>query len=172
MSTDSRRIVDDYLTRIARKAWPSALVTVPQDSGDTKDYQLEVPGEKPFVLGTVFGPARTMLRAIVFEHLPPEANRAEFTLDVRVVSDERKPGPQDMERALRVGKALRDESKNRADAVLAGKLLAISGAGGAITLADIHSLRKLAASKGQAGTDYEQLAVALAHWCDLGLPSI
>ena len=81
MNKDPRRIVDEYLTRIARKAWPSASVTVSRDSDDSKDYRLEVPGEKPFLLGSVFGPARAMLRAIVYEHLPPEANRAEFTFE-------------------------------------------------------------------------------------------
>ena len=166
--TNDPRTIDDYLTRIARKAWPNASVTVRHESEDAKDYQLEVPGEKPFMLGTLFGPARAMLRAIVYEHLPPEANRVEFTFDVRVISDERKPGEEDLARATRVGIALRDESSTRADAVLAGKLLALGVGGGAFTLEDIRALRKYAAKKGQASKDYEQLADALARWCDLG----
>lgn len=172
MSKNPGRVVDDYLTRIARKAWPDALVTVRHESDDSKDYQLEVPGEKPFILGTVFGPARAMLRAIVFEHLPPEANRAEFTFEVRRISDERKPSAEDMARAIRVGKALRDESTSRADAVLAGKLLAIATGGGAITLEDIRALRRHGTAKGEERTDYDQLADALAYWCDLGDPKL
>ena len=170
MNKDPRRIVDEYLTRIARKAWPSASVTVSRDSDDSKDYRLEVPGEKPFLLGSVFGPARAMLRAIVYEHLPPEANRAEFTFEARVISDERKPGAEDLNRAIHIGKALRDESSSRADAVLAGKLLAIAVGGGAFTLEDIRALRRHGTAKGQDRADYDQLADALAYWCDLGDP--
>jgi hypothetical protein len=124
------------------------------------------------MLGTVFGPARATLRAIVFEHLPPEANRAEFTFEVRTISDERKPRAEDMNRAARIGKALRDESKSRHDAVLAGKLLAIAVGGGAFTLDDIRSLRSHATVKGQDRADYDQLADALAYWCDLGDPKL
>src|SRR5690349_5577699 len=110
MSMDPRSTVDDYLTRIARKAWPNASVTVRPESNDSKYYQLDIPGESPFRLGNVFGPARATLRAIVFEHLPPEANRAEFIFDVRTIDDARRPGADDLARATQIGVSLRDES--------------------------------------------------------------
>lgn len=172
MNKDPRAVVDDYLTNIARKAWPRASVTVHHETDGSKAYQLEVPGETPFRLGKVFGAARMTLRAVVFEHLPPEANRDEFMLDVRVISDERKPGVEDLERALRVGKTLRDESSSRSDAVLAGKLLALSVGGAAFTVEDVRALRRWGTAKGPGRADYDQLADALAYWCDLGDPKL
>jgi hypothetical protein len=169
MNTDPRSTVDAYLTRIARKAWPNASVTVRLESSDSKYYQLEVPGEKPFVLGNVFGPARMMLRAIVLDHLPPEANRAHFIFDVPVIDDARKPGIEDLARATQIGVSLRDESSSRADAELAGKLLALGVGGGAFTIEDILSLRKHGIAKGSQRSDYEQLADALVYWCDIGV---
>lgn len=168
MDADPQSTVDEYLTRIARKAWPNASVTVRIESNGSKYYQLEVPGEKPLVLGNVFGPARVMLRAVVFEHLPPEANRAHFTLDVRVIDDAKKPGEADLARASQIGASLRDESSSRADAVLAGKLLVLGTGGGAFTLEDIRALRRHGSAKGAQGNGYEQLADALARWTDFG----
>ncbi len=170
MSNDPRRALDDYLTRTAQKAWPSASVTVRRESDESKDYRLEIPGEDPFLLGTAFGPARALLRAIVHEHLPPHANRAAFIFETRVISDARRPDAEGLARATRVAIALRDESSSRADAVLAGKLLALGVGGGAFTLEDIRALRRYGAAKGETRRDYEQLADALAYWCDLGEP--
>ena len=66
---------------------------VRQEPDGSKYYQLEVPGEKPFVLGTVFGPARATLRAIVSEHLPSHAARTDLIFfEPREISDDRKPG--------------------------------------------------------------------------------
>jgi hypothetical protein len=168
MNSDPRRVVDDYLSRTARKAWPTAAVTVRYESDDSKSYYLEVPGEDPFLLGTVFGAARAMLRGIVSEHLPPEANRAEFIFEPRVISEANRPNADDLACAARVGIALQNQSSRRADAVLAGKLLALSMDGASFTPEEIQSLRKHGADKGKARRDYEQVADALARWCDLG----
>lgn len=170
MKNDQQRIVDDYLTRTARKAWPNASVTVCQDADASKDYQLEVPGEKPFVLGTVFGPARAMLRAIVSEHLPSQAARSELIFEPRVIRDERKPSAEDLNRAVHIATVLRDESNIRTDAVLAGKLITLAAGGAAFTLDDIRALRRFGATKGPERSEYDQLADALAYWCDLGDP--
>ena len=166
MSNNPQSSVDHYLSRIARKAWPNASVTAHLESNGSKYFQLEVPGERPFVLGSVFGAARATLRAVVYEHLPPDANRAEFTLDMRVIDDAKKPDAEDMARASQIGASLSEDSNSRADAILAGKLLALGRSGGAFTLGDLYALRKHGAAKGAQGQDYDQLATAIARWCD------
>lgn len=166
MSSNPQSGVDHYLSRIARQAWPNASVSVHSEPNGSKFFQLEIPGEKPFVLGNVFGPARAMLRAIVYEHLPPEADRAAFTFDMRVIDDAKKPGAEEMELARQIGAYLSEKSSSRADAILAGKLLALGAGGGGFTLGDIYSLRKHGAEKGAEGQSYEQVAKAIARWCD------
>jgi hypothetical protein len=166
MSSNPQSGVDHYLSRIARKAWPNASVTVHPESNGSKYFQLEVPGEKPFVLGNVFGAARATLRSVVYEHLPPDANRAEFTLDVRFIDDAKKPGAEELVLATQIGASLSEKSSSRADAILAGKLLALGVGGSAFTMRDVYSLRKHAAEKGEQAQDYEQLAKAIARWCD------
>lgn len=91
---------------------------------------------------------------------------------MRVIDDARKPGDDDLARASRIGISLKDESSSRADAVLAGKLLALGMGGGAFTIEDILLLRKHGIAKGPQRRDYEQLADALAYWCDLALPAV
>lgn len=167
MTQEPRNVVDDYLTRTARNAWPSSSVRVRFESDDVKTYLLEIPGETPFVLGTAFGPARASLRAIVFEHLPPEANRSQFTFESRVIDDARRPSAEDLNRAARIGAALRDESSSRADAVLAGKLLELASPG-SFTLEDVRALRSHGAKGRPDRADYEQIADAIGYWCDLG----
>jgi hypothetical protein len=162
-----RSSVDDYLTRIARQAWPTSSVTVRTESNGSKTYTLHVPDEKPCVIGNAFGPAKALLRAIVFQHLPPEANRAAFTFEMRVIDDARKPPGEDLARASRIGASLVERSTSRSDAVLAGKLLQLGLGGGAFTLEDVRVLRRLAEVEGERGDDFKQLADAIARWCQL-----
>jgi hypothetical protein len=166
MSSNPQSGVDHYLSRIARQAWPNASVSVHPEPNGSKYFQLEVPGEKPFILGNVFGAARAMLRAIVYEHLPPDANRAAFTFEMRVIDDAKRPGPADMALATQIGASLAEKSSSRADAILAGKLLALGAGGSAFTLGDVYALRKLGAERGKETDDYQQVAKAIARWCD------
>lgn len=172
MSSDQRRVIDDYLTRTARKAWPLSSVTVRQEPDGSKFYQLEVPGEKPFILGTVFGPARATLRAIVSEHLPSRAARTELIFfEPREISDDRKPGAEDLNRAAHIATVLRDKSNSRTESVLAGKLMMLAVGGAAFTLEDVRALRRIGATKAHERAEYDQLADAIAYWCDLGDPA-
>jgi hypothetical protein len=164
---DPRSSVDDYLTRIARQAWPTSSVTVQTESNGSKTYTLHVPDEKPFFLGNAFGPAKMLLRAIVFEHLPPEANRAAFTFEMRVIDDALKPAGEDLARAGRIGALLVEKSTSRSDAVLAGKLLQLGLGGGAFSLEEVRVLRKRGESEGERGDDFSKLADAIARWCQL-----
>jgi hypothetical protein len=73
-----QRVTDERLTRLARKAWPYATVTValiPEGAGHRSDYQLERPGIEVVALGTLYDNAKLKLQPMVKARLNTVALR-------------------------------------------------------------------------------------------------